>query len=384
MKKLLILIILSISFIPSYSKAADTYTLLEPLPCISGVGNCKEGEMQKEIDINGYILYVYKFSIGLAVILAIVMIIWGGFEYMTSEVPFIKSDGKTKIQNAITGLAMVLVSYLILVTIDPRLVNIYSNIEPIKIPTKDLQEIAQYNNQKTIDFQEINAENQLKLLEMNRDINDISKELKDIDAKVVRGEIATKEEATVRKAELTSQLAETKINRIVLIAENTGAYSYSNAVSIMIDPAGREESLAQYTAKTVPDFVSVGSSQVRRTDSPNVIQNQYNEKINELIDNKQGFDKIKTLEKQRDFYITAVKEELELDRKIDTHRMLGINASGIPGSVDNSSYLNSKLTEYKSAIDSTQKQTSSGLSEDKYKNVYQVRIDRINNTLNKK
>ena len=115
MKKLFLSLILALSLVPTVSLAADTYTLLTPLPCIDGVGaNCQPGTMQKEIDINNYILYVYKFALAASVFLAIIMIIWGGFEYITSEIPFIKSDGKSKITNAIAGLAMVLVSYLIL------------------------------------------------------------------------------------------------------------------------------------------------------------------------------------------------------------------------------------------------------------------------------
>jgi hypothetical protein len=77
MKKLILIFILALTLIPHISFSADTYKLIEPLPCIDGVGNCKAGDLQKEIEINDYILYVYKFTIGISVFLAIIMIIWG-------------------------------------------------------------------------------------------------------------------------------------------------------------------------------------------------------------------------------------------------------------------------------------------------------------------
>ena len=105
---------------------AQTYTLLEPLPSVE-----EPGKTIPEITINNYITYVFKFAIALAVLLATIMIIIGGFEYMLSESPFGKGNGKTRIQNAAWGLLAAFASYLILQTIDPRLVQINTSIPPI-------------------------------------------------------------------------------------------------------------------------------------------------------------------------------------------------------------------------------------------------------------
>lgn len=105
--------------------AAGDYTLLEPLPCIPNSGqNCSKGETIKTVNVEQYVSYVFNFSMAAAVLLAVIMIFWGGFEYVTSEIPGIKSSGRERIQNAILGLIMVLISYLILNTIDPRLTKI--------------------------------------------------------------------------------------------------------------------------------------------------------------------------------------------------------------------------------------------------------------------
>jgi hypothetical protein len=120
-----------------------TYTLLEPLPCIEGAGqNCTNGKgvngisYVEKVTISQYISYVFKLAIALAVFLATVMIIWGGFEYMLSAVPFVKVNAKERITNAIMGLAAALISYLVLQTIDPRLVQVNTTIPPICPPVK--------------------------------------------------------------------------------------------------------------------------------------------------------------------------------------------------------------------------------------------------------
>ena len=108
-----------------------SYTLLEPLPCLSGTKNsntvCTTVDGVREvtaINIQGYILYLFKIAIAIAVLLAVVMVTWGGFKYMTVESVTGKSDAKETIQNAILGMLGALGSYLILYTINPQLVDL--------------------------------------------------------------------------------------------------------------------------------------------------------------------------------------------------------------------------------------------------------------------
>jgi hypothetical protein len=127
--QLSIIVLAFIAIVPISVKAQvfqdNKYPLLEPLPCIPNAGqDCTKGELIKEINIEQYVSYVFNFSIAAAVLLAVIMIFVGGFEYVTSEIPGAKSNAKSRIQGAIGGLIMVLVSYLILYTLDPRLTNI--------------------------------------------------------------------------------------------------------------------------------------------------------------------------------------------------------------------------------------------------------------------
>ena len=117
------------------------YTLLTPLPELGG--NCPTGSdctanngTIKSIDLSQFISYAYKFMLALAVVLAVFMITVGGFEYMLSGAANTKSDALKKIQDAVWGLLLALVAYLLLYTIDPNLVSPSNlSIPPISTST---------------------------------------------------------------------------------------------------------------------------------------------------------------------------------------------------------------------------------------------------------
>ena len=67
---------------------------------------------------------LYRMGVGLAAALAVMMLIFGGFEYATTDAIGGKEEGKEKIRNAIGGLLLALFSFLILQTIDQRLINL--------------------------------------------------------------------------------------------------------------------------------------------------------------------------------------------------------------------------------------------------------------------
>ena len=95
------------------------YTLLEP-----GVfTGSASSSAANTTDLISYIGSMFDLLIAVAVVLAVVMIIIGGFEYMTTDAWGKKDDGKKKIKDAFWGLALALAAYLILYTINPCLVQ---------------------------------------------------------------------------------------------------------------------------------------------------------------------------------------------------------------------------------------------------------------------
>jgi hypothetical protein len=74
-------------------------------------------------NLSSFLGQVFNLGIAVAVVLALIMIIWGGIEYMTTDAFTGKSDGKKKITDALLGLGLALISWLLLYTINPCLVQ---------------------------------------------------------------------------------------------------------------------------------------------------------------------------------------------------------------------------------------------------------------------
>ena len=112
---LCLILLMSIAF---FANAQTQYKLLAPLP---------QGSVQLPADATGFSLYasnLYWFFISAAVILALVMIIIGGVEYVGSAGnTSLLGDAKGRILNALLGLLLALASWLILNLIKQFLLN---------------------------------------------------------------------------------------------------------------------------------------------------------------------------------------------------------------------------------------------------------------------
>lgn len=74
---------------------------------------------QSGTDFSGMVTSIFKTSITLTIVLAVIMMIVGGIQYMGSESVFAKGAGKDKIYAALGGLLIALVSILLISTILP-------------------------------------------------------------------------------------------------------------------------------------------------------------------------------------------------------------------------------------------------------------------------
>ncbi|MEI7809986.1 MAG: pilin [bacterium] len=101
------------------------YTLLAPLPDGNGgqLTNFESDPTKNPCAFGKYMNTLIKIVLGISAVLAMIMIIKGGFEYMGSSLPSGKESGKGTIMEAILGLIIALSAYLILYTINPDLLN---------------------------------------------------------------------------------------------------------------------------------------------------------------------------------------------------------------------------------------------------------------------
>ncbi|MEK7088936.1 MAG: pilin [Patescibacteria group bacterium] len=117
-----------------------TYTPLAPLPGLGnkncpitnadgtitmGINNCVDTQKSDSnpCPFGSYLNIMIKIILGVAAVLAMVMVVMGGIEYMTSDLVSSKEAGKETIRNAILGLLIALGAYLILNTINPQLLS---------------------------------------------------------------------------------------------------------------------------------------------------------------------------------------------------------------------------------------------------------------------
>ena len=122
-KTLLLLILVSFLFIPTFVFAEETFVFLTE-GGIPGV--------DKDTNFEGFLNLAFKIGLAVAATLAVVMITIGGFQYMTTDSIGNKTEGRNKIQDAIIGLLIALLIWLILFTINPDLLKFNLDIDPAK------------------------------------------------------------------------------------------------------------------------------------------------------------------------------------------------------------------------------------------------------------
>lgn len=87
-----------------------------------------------------YVKYIYNFAMVFAGLLALLVLMWSGVQYLTSAgKPEVLKSAKSRIKSAFLGILILLFSYLILITINPQLI-IFQLPGIIKAPSPPLPE----------------------------------------------------------------------------------------------------------------------------------------------------------------------------------------------------------------------------------------------------
>jgi hypothetical protein len=132
-KILMVLIVGAIVIISPFTfkisvEAANEYTVLAPLPGTT-LSDCQPGSDDCKTTLEKYLPGMFNLLIGLSATFAVLMIVIGGFQYMSSDSIMKTEKGKGRIKNSIYALILVIGAYLILYTINPKLLELNLNIE---------------------------------------------------------------------------------------------------------------------------------------------------------------------------------------------------------------------------------------------------------------
>lgn len=119
MLKRIFFIVLGLGLLlPNISLATDL-NLDYPAFTIGG----KTFDLNTTQNLNEIVAWFYYFIVTISGFAAFVMLVWGGFKYLSSAGnPSAIGDSKDMIQKALLGLLLILVSYLILQAINPDLI----------------------------------------------------------------------------------------------------------------------------------------------------------------------------------------------------------------------------------------------------------------------
>jgi len=99
------------------SSASGGYQPLSPITGPDGT------VLNGSTNFSGYLQAIYRIGIGLCFVLGVIMFTWAGIEYIVSESMNTKGDAKNRMTNALIGLAIALVSYILLNTINPDILT---------------------------------------------------------------------------------------------------------------------------------------------------------------------------------------------------------------------------------------------------------------------
>lgn|SRR5574343_530228 len=401
MKKLTFILLVLISMMPFtvrsqvLAQSNDEYKLLEPLPCIAGTGvnDCKEtgaGGVKETINFRDYTTYVYKFAIAISVFLAVINMFWGGFEYMTSQIPGVKIDSVAKIQNSLIGLGMILASFVILRTIDPRLVMVSTEVPKVNVP-KDVTLLDSIYKNNIKDFEKAGDEKRLKVNELEIQKPDLIKKRNSIESEIDKLSSNTEnlddelEQQKIRDLRVQlegvkGEISKIEVEQVLLISSGMANYMLKEVYDGAFHPeTAVPEVLKSYLAEPVPNNLINGKYP---TNSPNKIQNEYNKRLNEIGDsNPKASESIRL---QRDFCIQQAKEFAKLYTDIHDYKSYISNDKKYYVEIDSSraqtydtTYIPRKLEQLKKNLNDTEKIKSSGLGDVDYKKIVQSQITQL-------
>jgi cell wall-associated NlpC family hydrolase len=126
----------------------DCYELLAPLPesedsfFQTDENTGRQFVITTDLEVGDYVNQFFKIALGILMVMAVIMIVIAGVEYMTVESIYGKSNARNRILGAVTGLILSLGIFLILNTINPRLLEVNFQAPEVNINIQQLASIG--------------------------------------------------------------------------------------------------------------------------------------------------------------------------------------------------------------------------------------------------
>lgn len=117
-------------FAREVAAAGQTYTSIVDLPLPAGMRAGSDS-----ITTEDFVRIMYSIAISIAAILAVVKIVYGGVQYMLTDIVTSKEQAKKDIRGALLGLLIVIGAVVLLNTINPQLTTLdaLNNVEGVQV-----------------------------------------------------------------------------------------------------------------------------------------------------------------------------------------------------------------------------------------------------------
>ncbi len=125
-----------------------SYHLLAPFPGLSVLidqsqcGSAKPGEI---CSIGDLLNFIFKILIGVTAVILVFRLVYEGYTYMVTDVPFLKASSKGNFMTALGGLLLAMAAWLILNTINPKLVSNDISVEEVSVGVENPEGIGAFD-----------------------------------------------------------------------------------------------------------------------------------------------------------------------------------------------------------------------------------------------
>jgi hypothetical protein len=287
-----------------------------------------------------------------------------------------KSAAKTRFKNAGMGLAGALISFLVLQTIDPRLVQINTTIEPIcpKGAENDPssvcynKDVSAFKSQLLTDLEKLNSEDRARILGNETELKKVKETIEALEAKKVDvGTLNPEEEVRLEAFKQSERRMESE--NVLLTGRNVGSRNFTRAIKELHNPInfytpGIFQKPGQLTPEAIVDqegiFYQINTMA------------RYEAKLKDLGD-VAGATKLGI---RRQMYLEQIGEEQELVKNIRAY-----NYAGESGKKQIAVTLKKELEAYSKPESSTSGRVIDSELAAEYENIKKQRIEIITKTL---
>ncbi len=127
---MLIIVLLGVAAPHVFAQTAQQsgFVALAPIP---GLTDQSTTSVINSTSLANFFNNLYKYLIGLAAVIAVIEIIWGGLEISTQDSVSKHTTGKERIYQAILGLVLVLSPVIVFSLINPNILNLSLSLPPL-------------------------------------------------------------------------------------------------------------------------------------------------------------------------------------------------------------------------------------------------------------